>query len=94
MIGEKHLNEIRLENLRNKLVKVSQFPLFISDTARENFRLAKACHGRGDRSRLSADWFLERIGEGDAAWRPSARLSGFPGKTTWGSPAGNAECSP
>jgi ABC-type multidrug transport system fused ATPase/permease subunit len=42
MIGEKHLNEIRLENLRNKLVKVSQFPLFISDTARENFRLAKA----------------------------------------------------
>jgi ABC-type multidrug transport system fused ATPase/permease subunit len=42
IIGDKNLNEIKLENLRVKLVKVSQFPLFISDTARENFRLAKA----------------------------------------------------
>jgi ABC-type multidrug transport system fused ATPase/permease subunit len=42
IIGDKNLNEIKLENLRARLVKVSQFPLFISDTARENFRLAKA----------------------------------------------------
>jgi len=41
-IGDKHLNAIRLDNLRTRLVKVSQFPLFITATARENFRLAKA----------------------------------------------------
>jgi ABC-type multidrug transport system fused ATPase/permease subunit len=42
LIGNKPLQEIKRESLRGNVVKVSQFPLFISDTARENFRLAKA----------------------------------------------------
>lgn len=42
LIGNKPLQEIKRESLRRNVVKVSQFPLFISDTARENFRLAKA----------------------------------------------------
>jgi ABC-type multidrug transport system fused ATPase/permease subunit len=42
LIGDKGLGQIKRESLRNNVVKVSQFPLLISDTVRENFRLAKA----------------------------------------------------
>jgi ATP-binding cassette subfamily B protein len=42
LIGDKGLGQIKSASLRNNVVKVSQFPLLISDTARENFRLAKA----------------------------------------------------
>ncbi len=41
-IGDKPLQELKRDSLRRNVLKVSQFPLFISDTARENFRLAKA----------------------------------------------------
>jgi ATP-binding cassette subfamily B protein len=42
LIGDKGLGQIKRDSLRNNVVKVSQFPLLISDTVRENFRLAKA----------------------------------------------------
>ena len=45
LIGDKGLGQIRSASLRENVVKVSQFPLLISDTARENFRLAKADAG-------------------------------------------------
>ena len=41
-IGDKPIDRIKRASLRGNVVKVSQFPLFITDTARENFRLAKA----------------------------------------------------
>ncbi|MFI4995286.1 MAG: ATP-binding cassette domain-containing protein, partial [Hyphomicrobiales bacterium] len=42
LIGDKGLGQIKRASLRINVVKVSQFPLLISDTVRENFRLAKA----------------------------------------------------
>ena len=42
LIGDKNLQDVKRDSLRLNIVKISQFPLFISDTARENFRLAKA----------------------------------------------------
>ena len=42
LIGDKGLGQIKQASLRGNVVKVSQFPLLISDTVRENFRLAKA----------------------------------------------------
>ena len=42
LIGDKDLRQIKHRSLRENVVKVSQYPLLISDTARENFRLAKA----------------------------------------------------
>jgi ATP-binding cassette subfamily B protein len=42
LIADKDLQQVRRGSLRQNLVKVSQFPLFIAASARENFRLAKA----------------------------------------------------
>jgi ABC-type multidrug transport system fused ATPase/permease subunit len=42
LIGDKGIGQLKRDSLRANVVKVSQFPLLISDTVRENFRLAKA----------------------------------------------------
>lgn len=41
-IGDKNIQNIKFSSLRKQIVKVSQFPLFIEDTIRNNFLLAKA----------------------------------------------------
>jgi ATP-binding cassette, subfamily B, bacterial len=42
LLGDRDIKTATFESLRRHVVKVSQFPLFITDTVRENFRLAKA----------------------------------------------------
>jgi ABC-type multidrug transport system fused ATPase/permease subunit len=42
LLDDNDLSQIKLECLRSQLVKVSQFPLFIQGSLRENFRLQKA----------------------------------------------------
>jgi ATP-binding cassette subfamily B protein len=41
-IGEQDVRDVTLENLRRRVVRVSQFPLYITDTVRANFQLAAA----------------------------------------------------
>ncbi|MCP6116911.1 ATP-binding cassette domain-containing protein, partial [Klebsiella pneumoniae] len=41
-IGDTDLKKVRLGDLRKKIVRVAQFPLFVADTVRANFQLAKA----------------------------------------------------
>lgn len=41
-IGDRDLREIRLSSLRETIFTVSQFPFFLENSIRENFRLAKA----------------------------------------------------
>ncbi|MBX3227339.1 MAG: ABC transporter ATP-binding protein [Labilithrix sp.] len=41
-IGATDLKSVRLADLRKKVVRVAQFPLFVADTVRANFQLAKA----------------------------------------------------
>jgi len=40
-LGRRDLREVSLPSLRRNVVKVSQFPLFLADTVRANFQLAK-----------------------------------------------------
>jgi ATP-binding cassette subfamily B protein len=42
LIGSHDVQSLARDSLRRHVIKVSQFPLFVADTARENFRLAKA----------------------------------------------------
>lgn len=41
-IGDTDLKKVRLADLRKKVVRVAQFPLFVADTVRANFQLAKS----------------------------------------------------
>jgi ATP-binding cassette subfamily B protein len=42
LIGTKDVTAVTRDSLRRKVVKVSQFPLFLADTMRANFQLARA----------------------------------------------------
>ncbi len=47
-IGDKPLGRIEETSLHRSIVKISQFPLFINDTVRANFRLAKGDASDGE----------------------------------------------
>jgi ABC-type multidrug transport system fused ATPase/permease subunit len=41
-VGSSDLKKVKLSELRQRVVRVAQFPLFVADTVRANFQLAKA----------------------------------------------------
>ncbi len=41
-VGEQDISEVTLSSLRRQVVKLSQFPMWINDTVRANFQLARA----------------------------------------------------
>ncbi len=41
-LGETPIQDVRLESLRDTVARVSQFPLFLNDTIRANFKLVRA----------------------------------------------------
>ena len=66
-IGATDIRDVRLASLRQRVVRVAQFPLFIADTVRANFQLAK---------RDASDKAIETVCRQTGLWDVLVRVSG------------------
>jgi len=67
LVGDVDVRAVRLSSLRQKIVRVAQFPLFISDTVRANFLLAKPDASDAD---------IEGVCRATGLWDVLLRVSG------------------
>ncbi|MEW6280607.1 MAG: ABC transporter ATP-binding protein, partial [Candidatus Eremiobacterota bacterium] len=70
LLGDQDVRSIRLASLRRQVARVSQFPLYLNDTIRANFRLASA---------RAADAEIEAVCRRTGIWEVLERAAG-PGK--------------